>query len=113
MHLISQHIADLISLADEQRVQRALEGLQNKDLVVQPLGTEMGILTASVHSKNNKSYGVAIGPKSVACACPDHYYRGANGNGQGYICKHIISVVFHMQELLSKLANNHTTHKVI
>lgn len=108
---LHQSLIGLVSLADPDRVERAIVGLQTGEIVVQVLGTDMGIVTASVHSKD-KSYGVMITANAVACACEDHFYRGRGpgGNGKGYLCKHICATIMHLQSL-EELQENHFTHK--
>lgn len=114
MHL-HQHILDTVALADPERVERALEGLDSKTLTVHILGTESGVITATVHSqhkKQNHHYSVLIASHNLACTCPDHFYegKGKGGNGKGKLCKHIIGTCLYL-ERLQEWRDYHFTHK--
>lgn len=114
MHL-HQHILDTVALADPERVERALRGLQDNTLTVHILGTESGVITATVHSthkKEEKRYGVMIASHQLVCTCEDHYYRGRGkgGNGKGGLCKHILVAILYLQQL-EEWREWHFTHK--
>jgi hypothetical protein len=109
------HIRNTIALADPARVERALEGLQDKTLTVHILGTEGGVITATVQSAHKKSkhhYGVLIASHQLACTCEDFYYKGKGkgGNGKGGICKHICATVLYLEQL-EAWQEYHFTHK--
>lgn len=101
-------ITEIVTHADPERAERAFVGLQNGDLVVCITGTECGIITASVHSKDNKSYAVLIAPYLIECTCSDFYFRKPHGL---VCCKHGISVVMKLQEQETAWQEHHLIHK--
>ena len=114
MHL-HQHILDTVALTDPTRVERALQGIQNKTLTVQILGTESGVITATVtstHKKEQRHYSVLIASHQLACTCPDYYFegKGKGGNGKGKLCKHILTTILYLQQI-EEWREYHLTHK--
>jgi hypothetical protein len=85
-------ILTILRDASPDRLQRAINGLNDRTLDITLTHDSEDGIRAFVRNGDGKEYGVTLTESVSACSCRDAMYRGANG----IICKHAAAVALYV-----------------
>jgi hypothetical protein len=79
-----KRLEEIIEVADEERLKKALAGLLDGAYKVRAIERGKDEFKAYVSNEDGKDYWVAINEREAFCHCPDYFFTNEG------ICKHIL-----------------------